>query len=126
MAMSWLLLATLVWLQVKHFFADYLLQRAWMIAGKGDLKRLGGYVHAGIHAFATMPILWLLTLDLRWIVAVTSAEFLVHFLIDHFKAIHGWHHPHPINTRLFWMLHGFDQLAHHLTYSGILAVGLIQ
>lgn len=121
MAVGWLLLATLIWLQSKHFVADYMLQPGWMIGGKGDLARPGGYVHAGIHAIATMPILWISTPNLIWVVVVGGGEFVIHFVIDHSKAVHGRLHPQSMNSRLFWMLHGLDQLAHHLTYSAILA-----
>jgi hypothetical protein len=124
--MSWLLLITLIWLQAKHFVADYVLQPAWMINGKGDLGRPGGYVHAGIHAFLTMPILWFTMFGWGWISAVVIQEFLLHFLIDHIKAVHARHHPHPASTRRFWMLHGVDQLAHHLTYSAILVLLLLR
>ncbi len=122
MAASWFLIAMLAWLQLKHFAADYVLQPAWMIAGKGDLRKPGGYVHAAIHALATLPILWLSALDLIALAALFTGEFLVHFLIDHLKAVHSRHHPHSTHTRSFWVLHGADQLAHHLTYSAILAV----
>ncbi|AJC83347.1 UNVERIFIED_ORG: hypothetical protein GGE64_005844 [Rhizobium etli] len=122
MAIDWLLLITLVWLQTKHFVADYVLQPAWIIDGKGDLRKPGGYVHAAIHAAATMPILWLSMPYLTWTVAVVTGEFLIHFLIDHLKAVYGRRHPCPMNARSFWMLHGGDQLAHHLTYSTILTV----
>jgi len=121
MGLSWLLLASLIWLQSKHFVADYVLQPAWMISGKGDLARPGGYIHAGVHAVATMPILWISTPNVIWIVVVGGSEFVIHFLVDHSKAVHGRQHPHPMNSRMFWTLHGFDQLAHHLTYSAILA-----
>ncbi|MBX4870108.1 DUF3307 domain-containing protein [Rhizobium bangladeshense] len=112
----------LIWLQVKHFMADYVLQAEWMIGGKGNLRKAGPYAHAGIHAVATTPILWLSIKDSSWIVVIACGEFLVHFLIDHLKAIHGHRQPHPMNTRSFWVLHGADQLAHHLTYSAILAI----
>jgi len=122
MSMNWFLLAMLAGLQLKHFVADYVLQPAWMISGKGDLRRPGGYVHAGIHALATMPILWCLALDTMMISALAAGEFLVHFLIDHLKATHSRRHPHSMHTRSFWVLHGADQLAHHLTYSALLLV----
>ncbi|MBX4958257.1 DUF3307 domain-containing protein [Rhizobium lentis] len=120
--MTMLLLTTLIWLQTKHFMADYVLQPEWMIAGKGNFKKPGPYVHAGIHAVATAPILLVAITDPTWIFAIASGEFLIHFLIDHLKAIHDQRQPHPVNTRSFWILHGADQLAHHLTYSAILAI----
>ena len=41
--------------QVKHFVADYLLQPRWMLYGKGDLRKPGGYAHAGVHALGSLP-----------------------------------------------------------------------
>ncbi|ARO28003.1 hypothetical protein TAL182_PE00453 (plasmid) [Rhizobium sp. TAL182] len=120
--MTMLLLTTLIWLQTKHFMADYVLQPEWMIGGKGNFRKPGAYVHAGVHAVATTPILLVAIADPMWIFAIASGEFLIHFLIDHLKAIHGQRQPHPVNTRSFWILHGVDQLAHHLTYSAILAI----
>lgn len=122
MSASWLLLTTLIWLQTKHFIADYVLQPAWIIHGKGNLLEPGGYVHAIIHAVATMPILWFSTLDVTSIMVVGIAELVIHFVIDHVKAVHGRYYPQRVDRRAFWVLHGIDQLAHHLTYSAIIAL----
>jgi hypothetical protein len=122
MGIGWFPLATLIWLQSKHFVADYMLQPAWMISGKGHFAKPGGYVHAGIHAIGTMPVLWMSMPNVIWALFVGAGEFVIHFVIDHCKAVHGRQHPHPTNSRMFWTLHGLDQLAHHLTYSAILAV----
>jgi hypothetical protein len=43
----------LVGLQLKHLVADYLLQPRWVIHGKGDVRKIGGYVHAGLRAVGT-------------------------------------------------------------------------
>ena len=47
--------AMLLIFQVKHFVADYLLQPGWMLHGKGDLRKPGGYAHAGMHALGSLP-----------------------------------------------------------------------
>jgi hypothetical protein len=112
----------LIWLQMKHFVADYLLQPGWIIDGKGDFRKPGGYVHAGLHVIGSLPALYFVGLDAITVASLTSAEFAVHYLIDHAKAVHARHHPHPTNTRAFWALHGADQLMHHLTYSWLLLV----
>jgi len=116
------LIGLLAWLQFKHFVADYLLQPAWILRGKGRLLHPGGYAHAGLHALGSMPALALLDLDGAWIAALTAGEFSVHFAIDHFKAIHAHNRGAAMTTRAFWAAHGADQFLHHLTYVGMLAL----
>ncbi len=118
-------IAMLTCFQVKHFIADYLLQPAWMLEGKGDLRCIGGYAHAGIHAVGSLPAYLIVGLGLAETVWLMAAEFAVHYAIDFGKANLSSHvHAGP-DTRLYWSLHGADQLMHQLTYVGLmLAVGL--
>ncbi|MDL2406797.1 hypothetical protein PY650_14235 [Rhizobium calliandrae] len=87
MAIDGLLLTTLVWLQMKHFAADYVLRPAWMISGKRNFRKPGAYLRAGIHAVATVPIPRLSMPDLMWIVTVAIGEYVVHFQVGHLKAV---------------------------------------
>ena len=109
-------LMLLVGLVVKHFIADYMLQTAGMIEGKGSLLSSGGYLHAGIHAVGTIIVfaLFAIPTTLFWILVVT--EFVVHYLIDFAKQKLGDQVKSNENPRMFWMINGFDQLLHHLTY----------
>jgi hypothetical protein len=116
------LIGLLAWLQVKHFVADYLLQTAWILHGKGDLRHLGGYVHAAIHVGGTVPGLVMFGLDGATVLVLALSEFAVHFIVDHCKAVYSRRDPAAVTTRRFWAAHGADQLLHHLTYTGILAV----
>lgn len=118
------LIGLLIWLQVKHFVADYLLQPRWMLEGKGHLRNPGGYAHAAIHAVGTLPALVFLGLDTNVILGLGVSEFAIHYAIDHVKAIHSRQHPAAMMTRAFWAAHGADQLLHHLTYAGILAAAV--
>lgn len=121
-SMDGLLLGLLVWLQIKHFVADYLLQTPWMIAGKGHFDKPGGYVHAGIHIAGTAPALFYSGIGTGLVALLLLAEFLIHFTVDHLKALQGRAKPQSLSSARFWAAHGADQLAHHLTYSGILFV----
>ncbi|APO75871.1 hypothetical protein AM571_CH03070 [Rhizobium etli 8C-3] len=114
-------ISLLIWLQVKHFVADYLLQPPWMLEGKGHIRNPGGYVHAAIHAVGSFPALVFFGLDMGIIFGLGASEFAIHYAIDHAKAIHSRQHSGDIMTRAFWAAHGADQLLHHLTYAGILA-----
>ena len=120
-----LIVSLLVWLQFKHFVADYLLQPPWILRGKGDFRKSGGYAHAGLHVCGSLPGLYFAGLDAGVIALLAVAEFSIHYLIDHTKAVHARHHPHAPSTRAFWALHGADQLMHHFTYSGLLLVAMI-
>lgn len=114
------LIGLLAWLQVKHFAADYVLQPAWILRGKGDFRHPGGYAHAAIHAAGTIPGILLFGLDSLPVALLALCEFAGHFLIDHVKAIHTRNHPAVVTTRAFWVAHGLDQLLHHLTYTLLL------
>jgi hypothetical protein len=115
-----LVIGMLVWLQVKHFVADYLLQSAWILGGKGDFAKPGGYVHAGLHAVGSLPVYFVAGLSGVAVVGLAASEFVVHYLIDHGKAVYSRSHHNPMNSSAFWALHGADQLLHNLTYSALL------
>lgn len=119
-----LTLGVLACLQLKHYAADYLLQTSWIIAGKGHLDRPGGYVHAGIHAVLSVPALLLAGLDLPKVATLCAAEFVVHFLIDHGKAVVSRDSKKGPTTAVYWALHGGDQCIHHLSYLAMTAIAL--
>jgi hypothetical protein len=120
--MDGLLIGLLVWLQVKHFAADYLLQTPWIISGKGHFDRPGGYVHAAIHIAGTAPALIYSGIGSGLVALLLAAEFVIHFAVDHLKALQSRARPQPTSSAGFWAMHGADQLAHHLTYSAILFI----
>lgn len=109
----------LIWFQVKHFVADYLLQPHWVLAAKGNMRRMGGYVHAGIHAVGSVPAYLLAGVGLGGIAALVVAEFLVHYVIDFIKSDVSARSKSGPDTAVYWALHGADQLAHQLTYVGL-------
>ena len=59
----------LIGLEIKHFIADYLMQPGWILGGKGDVMKLGGYAHAGIHGIFSVVVLLIFGTPL-WLVAV--------------------------------------------------------
>jgi Protein of unknown function (DUF3307) len=109
----------LIWLQIKHFVADYLLQPDWVLAAKGDMRRMGGYVHAGIHAIGSLPAYLIAGVGLGGIAALVVVEFVVHYVIDFIKSDLSSRSRSGPNTAAYWALHGADQLAHQLTYVGL-------
>jgi len=107
--------------QVKHFFADYLLQSGYMVRNKGRYGHPGGLAHAGMHALCSLPVLALIGLSLPAILLTALVEGVAHYHIDWGKeqaqALLGVE-----ETQLrYWHIFGTDQLLHQLTYVAMLA-----
>lgn len=114
----------LLGLEFKHYVADYFLQPAWMLGGKGDVRHPGGYAHAGIHAGLTAVVLLVAGTPMVTLASIVVAEFIVHYLLDYSK-IHYSRGVHVDSApRRFWALHGIDQLTHQVTYAAIIFVVL--
>lgn len=111
--------------QIKHFFADYMLQQGSMLTGKGDLRSPGGYLHAGVHAVFSLVVLLFAAVPFMTIVWLVLAEFVVHYALDFGKVRLTSHVQSNQNPRLFWALHGLDQLFHQFTYVAMIWVGLM-
>jgi hypothetical protein len=122
--MNGLMLALLTGFELKHYFADYVLQTGWMIAGKGSLTQPGGYAHAGIHALGSAIVLLLARIPLWSVLWLIVAEFVVHYALDFAKAAYGRGVDPDEDAQRFWALHGLDQLFHQLTYVAMLYVAL--
>jgi hypothetical protein len=81
----------LVLFQLKHWLADYPLQRPWML---GKFKDKGWVLplaaHAAVHGFFTWLIVCWFTTH-AWLVAlVVGLDVVLHFTMDRFKAGSKW------------------------------------
>jgi hypothetical protein len=117
--MSEILYVVLVGLVLKHFVADFLTQTGWMIGGKGQFSHLGGYIHAMIHAFGTIIVLFVAGLGVTFVLLVALGEFALHYLIDYWKEHVSEDVDPKTQPHKFWALFGLDQTLHSLTYVGI-------
>ena len=124
MQSAMLMITVMMCLQVKHFLADYVLQPAWMLRGKGELGNLGGYAHAGLHAVMSVPALMMAGVGPHEIAALAAAEFVVHYAIDYGKSAFSAFVSTGPSDRAYWAMHGADQLLHHLTYCLLVLVAL--
>lgn len=121
----------LVLFQLKHFVCDYPLQTQYML-GKANatnwVKPLAA--HAFIHLSGTWVVLhlygMLFSLDyskyIFTIVALSLADFIIHFTVDRIKAspkLGGRFNP---TQPYFWWALGADQMAHHLTHYLFIAI----
>ncbi len=112
-------------LEVKHYLADYFLQPAWILVGKGDLRHPGGYAHAGIHAGLSAVVLLLVGTPLPVLVGLVFAEWVIHYALDYSKIQYSKGVRIDSAPGRFWALHGIDQLTHQLTYAAMIYVVLL-
>ena len=75
--MAVLFFVLMIGLELKHFVADYLLQPGWILAGKGDFRKPGGYAHAGIHVAFSALVLAIAGTPLAPLLAIIAAEFVL-------------------------------------------------
>jgi len=108
----------LIALLVKHWLSDFCLQTPWMIQAKSKLFGLGGLIHAAIHGVFTFVICYYF---IGWPFAlfVGLADFAVHYTIDYCKELVSRIMKLTTAHPQYWILFGFDQLLHMLTYVAI-------
>lgn len=111
-------------LELKHFLADYVLQTGYILAGKGDFRHGGGYLHAGLHVVGSLIVLVLAGVPLPTLAALCAAEFVIHYLLDYWKIHYGQGVHANDAPKKFWALHGLDQLFHQLTYAAMVYIAL--
>lgn len=109
------ILVLLVLFQIKHFLADFIFQTEYMAANKGTFLHPGGVQHSLIHALFTLGILLIFTIPVAAIL-FSIIDLLLHYFIDFFKMNINERKCLTPYQRHFWVLLGFDQLLHQLTY----------
>ena len=118
-ALQILLLTVL--LQVKHFYADFVLQTYMQTVKKGVWLDPIGISHSIEHGYCTLIVLLLFSLFAPItpliMLTVTLIEVIIHYVIDFSKVKYG----SKDNTKpIFWTQFGLDQLSHQLTYIAII------
>ena len=102
--------------QIKHLFADFFFQTSKMIAGREAFWHIGRTQHVGIHVLGSCVVMLIWGAGLGLMLALLVAEFIVHFLIDWGKAVHGLRAKHTTADKGYWMAMGTDQALHQATY----------
>jgi hypothetical protein len=112
----------LVWLFIKHFICDFPLQAfPWIYRNKGTYGHIGGLTHALLHGIGTFTVLYFWLGIEAWVLAI--ADSIIHYHIDWAKINTSTKfNLKSDNSEWFWILLGFDQLLHHLTYFAIIAI----
>ncbi len=106
----------LVIYQIKHFVADFPLQREYMLRKtrpEWDFL-LPLSMHCLVHASLTLLICLIFNASLWWLAIF---DFVIHFLMDRLKS--GPRYLGRFNNLKrsgFWNVLGLDQMVHHLTH----------
>lgn len=103
---------------IKHFVCDFPLQAfPWMYRNKGTYGHIGGITHALIHGAATLLLINYVVPSSGISLCIGALDFVAHYHIDYAKMKTGVRfNLKPDNSEWFWILLGFDQLLHFLTY----------
>ncbi len=116
------LVAVILWLEIKHFIFDYLLQTPFQFRNKGTYGHLGGILHSGMQALGTIPVFFILPTGWLMGVAIIVGEFVVHYHVDWTKEQTLRRMKLTTTDAWYWRIYGVDQLAHQLTYVAIAAL----
>ena len=116
----------MILLQVKHCYADFYLQTYMQTVKKGVWMNPIGISHTLEHMYSSLVVLlffnFFTTLNPAIIVGAVIVEGIVHYIVDFSKVKYGC----KDNTKpIFWTQFGLDQLAHQLTYIGMIWALLI-
>ena len=109
----WLMLA----LFTKHLIVDFPLQVRYQYSNKGTYGHPGGILHAALHGMGT----WIC---LAWYapeaaIYLSFVDAVIHYHIDWAKMNINKRWNYTIEQPQFWAWLGADQLAHSLTYLGL-------
>lgn len=83
--MSQIILTLLIFLCIKHWFADALWQYPRHFMNKGFYGAWGGIEHAGIHAIGTFLCITMLGFGITAAICLAVIDGLVHYHADWFK-----------------------------------------
>ena len=109
------ILLILVMLFIKHWYIDFVNQSYEEICRKGDYLNWTGMKHSVKHGFGTFFVFFWFT-NLYAAATLALVDFLIHYHIDYFKMKYG---EVRMTRKRYWIHLGADQLAHHLTYLGL-------
>lgn len=112
------ILILLLLLEIKHWYADFVIQTYQQTVRKGIYRDLCGISHSIDHVWVSMVVLLVFSvfvkpLSTTSIILVPFIEGLIHYHIDWLKVKFG---SKDLTKPLFWSQFGLDQLLHKITY----------
>jgi hypothetical protein len=113
-------------LQIKHYYADFVIQTYAQTVRKGIYRDPVGISHTLDHIVGSLVVLFLASLfipmSLPLMVILCFVEGVIHYHIDWTKVHFGC----KDNTKpLFWNQFGLDQLAHQVTYLAMIPLLIV-
>ena len=105
---------------VKHWYIDFVNQSMEEVNGKGIYGNAYGVMHSIKHGVATTAIFGLFTGDFAYSVIIGIIDFALHYHIDWAKININKKYNYTAENPKFWAWLGADQLAHSLTYIGLI------
>jgi len=116
------IVAVFLWLQIKHFIFDYVVQTPFQFRNKGTYGHPGGILHSGLQALGTVPAFFILPPGWPLGLAIIVGEFIVHYHTDWAKEQTLRRMKLTTSDAWYWRLLGFDQFVHQVTYVVIAAI----
>ena len=115
------ILILLLLLQIKHYYADFAIQTYQQTVRKGIYRDLVGISHSLDHVWSSIIALLLFSfihpISPVVMLLLPVVEGIVHYHIDWTKVHFG---SKDLTKPVFWNQFGLDQLAHQLTYIGMI------
>jgi Protein of unknown function (DUF3307) len=107
----------LLLLQIKHCYADFMIQTYAQTVRKGIYRDKVGISHSLDHVWTSMVALlvfhFFVPIGLVYMLVLPLVEGIIHYHIDWTKVHFG---TKDLTKPIFWAQFGYDQLAHQITY----------
>ena len=109
------IITLLLFLQLKHWYIDFVIQTDDEVKGKAIYGNGIGIGHSAKHAFGTLMCILAVTGLPYFIFALLLAliDGIIHYHVDWAKMNYG---NRDITTPAFWNHLGLDQMLHQITY----------
>lgn len=104
---------------IKHWYIDFINQSMEEVVGKGIYGNAHGLMHSIKHGVGTFLIMFVFIADPLMAVILGFIDFATHYHIDWAKININKKYNYTTENPKFWAWLGADQLAHSLTYLGL-------
>jgi hypothetical protein len=104
---------------VKHWYIDFVNQSMEEVTGKGIYGNAYGIMHSIKHGIGTFAVFWLFIGEIQYCLLIGFIDFVLHYHIDWLKININKRYNYTTENPKFWAWLGADQLAHSLTYLGL-------
>jgi hypothetical protein len=104
---------------IKHWYIDFVNQSMEEVTGKGIYGNAYGVMHSIKHGVGTFIVMLLFIGEWPSAFTLAAIDFALHYHIDWLKININKRWNYTPADHAFWVWLGADQLAHALTYLGL-------